>query len=758
MTLPALPPSEYPVVHAALPRGVAVFPLPLGDHELAFNVTWNAPVGPPVRGYSIEVHSVTDTADCHSNLCYEYNLPGDTLWSVIPTAVSPVPDGCAVRPGCAYQVRLIAHPWDGHTVANINVELDECVVGVCSCAHAPRLPRPRVSAELVSIGGELVVNVTWSLPPPEEPLRLPPRLKKRYYYVSIGKQMVSDAHPAPWFAHTVSRRVDTFGFVTVPEDVRWFLLPISDRSAGRSRQNNVERNDNERSGVERSKMERSGMERSGEVRSGKSDKQSIVLDVKLLARVNLIDERGCVGPAGNATAYDPTKTASTPFKTFVIWTLVCCACVLMVLVLAVFSARAVKRVLQSLRPSADPLQPLCVRPAWFQFAGNGDVPTRGRVEESPLYTHKDFPPMDAMDAGDEWEVSRCRVQLGGLIGSGAFGRVHAAQLLMPGGETVTVAAKMLSDHATEDEMQDFLREIAMLKHVGSHKHVIRLVGCCTLRPPLIALLEHAPRGDLLTLLRAARGKSKPSLSDDANGRPSEADTEYTNLSDGDAPEKLYVAESQEHYVADSRDSGTKSRDHYVAEPALHLDSSTMRDYALQVALGMRHLEEKEITHRDLAARNILVDGAGVLKVADFGLSRSGVYVHTRARPVPLRWLAPEAIYSSQYCSASDVWAFAVLLWEIATLGGFPYAELSNQKVPQFLTEGGRLPRPARASPRLYGLMLDCWSDEPQARPTFAQIVTKLTAEQQLYVDLDNVFSPLEDHSTSLSDYDFSFKE
>lgn len=59
-------------------------------------------------------------------------------------------------------------------------------------------------------------------------------------------------------------------------------------------------------------------------------------------------------------------------------------------------------------------------------------------------------------------------------------------------------------------------------------------------------------------------------------------------------------------------------------------------------------------------------------MADFGLSRTGVYVHTRANPVPLRWLAPEAILHSQYCTASDVWAFAVLLWEIATLGKHLY--------------------------------------------------------------------------------------
>lgn len=89
---------------------------------------------------------------------------------------------------------------------------------------------------------------------------------------SIGKQMVSDAHPAPWFAHTISRKVDADGPVSVGDNVRSLLLPIVDKSS-----------------------ERSG-ERSGNTRS-------IMLDVKLLARVSLLDDRGCMGPAGNATAY-----------------------------------------------------------------------------------------------------------------------------------------------------------------------------------------------------------------------------------------------------------------------------------------------------------------------------------------------------------------------------------------------------------------------------------------------------------------------
>ncbi|CAK1556444.1 unnamed protein product [Leptosia nina] len=340
------------------------------------------------------------------------------------------------------------------------------------------------------------------------------------------------------------------------------------------------------------------------------------------------------------------------------------------------------------------------------------------MEESPLYEHKEFEPGEECDT---WEVSRSRVHLGTLIGSGAFGRVHAAQLDMPGGETIIVAAKMLTDNASGEEMQDFLREIAMLKHLEK-------------------------RGKLYPRKDSVKSTSH------INGRPSETDTEYTNISDSDPP----LEESEAKCYTNS-DQEIKCKHQYVAEPALHLDSTTMRDYALQVALGMQHLEARGITHRDLAARNILVDGAGVLKVADFGLSRSGIYVHTRSRPVPLRWLAPEAIFNSQYSSATDVWAFAVLLWEIATFGGFPYAELSNQEVPEYLTRGGRLSKPVRASQRLYQLMEECWSEDANLRPTFTQIVNRLTVQNQLYVDLDCVFPPLEEnfseHENSM-DYTF----
>ena len=92
-------------------------------------------------------------------------------------------------------------------------------------------------------------------------------------------------------------------------------------------------------------------------------------------------------------------------------------------------------------------------------------------------------------------------------------------------------------------------------------------------------------------------------------------------------------------------------------------------------------------HQDLAARNVLVDGNLVCKVSDFGLSRElettdssrGEYATTGGK-IPIRWTAPEATKYRKFSSASDVWSFGILLWEIMSFAERPYWEWDNFRV------------------------------------------------------------------------------
>ena len=85
-----------------------------------------------------------------------------------------------------------------------------------------------------------------------------------------------------------------------------------------------------------------------------------------------------------------------------------------------------------------------------------------------------------------------------------------------------------------------------------------------------------------------------------------------------------------------------------------------------------YLSSLGIVHRDLACRNVLVGEGKALKVSDFGMSRllppDEVYVPTSHGPLPLRWMAIEALFYRHFSTKTDVWSYGIVLWEICTMG------------------------------------------------------------------------------------------
>ncbi|KAH0622902.1 hypothetical protein JD844_025748 [Phrynosoma platyrhinos] len=104
-----------------------------------------------------------------------------------------------------------------------------------------------------------------------------------------------------------------------------------------------------------------------------------------------------------------------------------------------------------------------------------------------------------------------------------------------------------------------------------------------------------------------------------------------------------------------------------------------------VAEGMAYIERMNSIHRDLRAANILVSETLCCKVADFGLAR---------------------IIENEYLAQEE--------------------------------RGYRMPCPDSCPPELYAMMLKCWQDNPEERPTFEHLQTTL---EDFYTSTERQYQP-----------------
>uniref|UniRef100_A0A8C6Q540 Tyrosine-protein kinase n=1 Tax=Nothobranchius furzeri TaxID=105023 RepID=A0A8C6Q540_NOTFU len=161
-------------------------------------------------------------------------------------------------------------------------------------------------------------------------------------------------------------------------------------------------------------------------------------------------------------------------------------------------------------------------------------------------------------------------------------------------------------------------------------------------------------------------------------------------------------------------------DFLKTEEGKKLKMNKLIDMSAQIAEGMAFIEKKNSIHRDLRAANILVNETLHCKVADFGLARiiETEYTAHEGAKFPIKWTAPEAINYGTFSIKSDIWSFGILLTEIVTYGRIPYPGMTNPEVIRNLDKLYRMPQPDNCPEELYEIMMTCWRQKPEERPTF----------------------------------------
>ncbi|XP_063040271.1 protein-tyrosine kinase 2-beta isoform X2 [Engraulis encrasicolus] len=262
----------------------------------------------------------------------------------------------------------------------------------------------------------------------------------------------------------------------------------------------------------------------------------------------------------------------------------------------------------------------------------------------------------------KYGLTREDVVLGRILGEGFFGEVHEGCYKSPTGERISVAVKTCKD-CTADVKEKFMSEAVIMKNLD-HPHIVSLIG----------IIEDDPVWIVMELYQ------------------------YGELGN------------------------------YLAEQSHVLTNVTLTLYCLQISKALAYLEGVNMVHRDIAVRNILVAKPDCVKLGDFGLSRyidEEEYYKASISRLPIKWMAPESINFRRFTSASDVWMFAVCMWEIMSRGQQPFFWLENKDVINQLEKGVRLPKPEECPPTLYSIMTRCWTYEPHQRPKFTELVYKL---------------------------------
>ena len=307
----------------------------------------------------------------------------------------------------------------------------------------------------------------------------------------------------------------------------------------------------------------------------------------------------------------------------------------------------------------------------------------------------------ALSIGDQPEV----------LGRGGFCVVYAAQL-----EGKPVAIKQLRIlHPHKEAVRLFRREVDLLTTIDCHPHLCKCLGACLVLGLPAIVLERYEGGSLDGALCLHRDPSA-------------------------------AAATAATAAATVAAAATDAADPYgVAAVSEALRSFETRwQLAHQLARGLEHLHALQVHHRDIKPENVLLDRSHRHAVlSDFGSSRrTSALSEASNQPMSgsMRYMAPEVLLE-RYEYASDVYAFALLMWTLA-YGSLCFSQFTAFQVMFHVHSNPATFRPVLSAPPALdlsgaaevpehiweptkGLIQRCWHVEATRRPTMVDVVALL---------------------------------
>jgi hypothetical protein len=282
---------------------------------------------------------------------------------------------------------------------------------------------------------------------------------------------------------------------------------------------------------------------------------------------------------------------------------------------------------------------------------------------SPLRLDLDKDPRDlaaglTSGAGDRThEESPLRWRKGEVIGEGTFGKVYKG-MNEKTGELLAIKQLCLID-GTSGEVDSLRKEISVMWNL-EHENIVRYAQC------LVAAL-------LPTLLTLSFISTQVSgyLQDRA------VPLHYIRVCDrrihSRYDQSVWGVQREAYQVGALRHTS------YIAVVNVTASFATRR-FSQHIVAGVDYLHSKGIIHRDIKGANILVSGAGVAKLADFGCSKQLAGMCTASIEESLKairgsvpWMAPEVIKQSGHGRSSDIWSVGATVIEMGKLNALCFS-------------------------------------------------------------------------------------